>query len=544
MSDHKQDEYLAPSDYLGHTKDEAGFSKFENDGSFYFSKVDGDRVVFMSQGYTSEAGRDNGVESVKKNMVLEERYEVAQYENKWYVSLKAGNRQEIAVSPLLDTKEAAMALVPGANIAASETSQSADVLKSEDKEDDYLITKEYEGHPVNDKENNVALFKHENGQYYFALYNADGSVKLRSEGFETAKNRDQELSGVLKYHNDESMYSIIQKGKYSMRVLKDKNGNEVGRSGLIKEGAGQAGAKSVATGSVAPVAAAAGAGAALVGFLGNMDIGESSSSITKVNSTKTKYHGDDRYLAMSKYNDNLGNKSMIDGDFIQFSEGGKFYFGLLDSDGKMAIRSDGYASSADRDAAIKAASTGKYNGANYSILETREGKYYVLLRDGAHNEIGRSAAFSSRAQAVAFVPETTVTYQTVGGGGGAAVGFGAMASKASSAMAAAGASSFVAKAGGPVAAATATAFKAAPVIAPVAAKAAAAAGWGLVPWAAGLLLLPLLFLLKPVPALVALSPQVVAATAPPPPVIPPPIPPPAPKVQLIGPKAGVKTSGF
>jgi len=434
MSDHRQDEYLDPSEYLKHPADDTGFNKFEIDGSYYFSKLDGDDVVFMSQGYTSEAGRDNGIESVKKNMVLEERYEVAEYDGRWYVSLKAGNRQEIAVSPLFDSKAGAQALVPGGGASAG-TSE------------------------------------------------ASSSTADASSGISTAS-------------------------------------------------------------AAVPTVAAAGAGASLLGFLGTTQVSDSSSSITKVDSTKTKYHGDDIYLPMSKYNDNIGNKSMIDGDFIQFSEGGKFYFGLLDSDGKMAIRSEGYASSADRDAAIKAATGGKYNGANYSILETREGKYYVLLRDGAHNEIGRSAAFSSRADAVAFVPETRVTYQTVGGGGAKAVGFGALATKASSAMAAAGKSSFVAKAAGPVATATATAFKAAPVIAPVATKAAAAAGWGLVPWAAGLLLLPLLFLLKPAPVLVPLEPVAVAFTAPPPPVIPPPIPPPAPKVQLIGPKVGVKTSGF
>lgn len=442
MSDHNQDEYLDPSEYLKHAADDSGFSTFELDGSFYFSKQDGDRVVFMSQGYTSEAGRNNGVESVKKNMALDERYQLQQYEDKWYISLKAGNRQEIAVSPLYNDKASALALMPGGASAGASSSASA--------------------------------------------------------------------------------------------------GGSVAGSGAAS-GAGSGTASSGISG--APIAAAAGAGAALVGFLGKMDIGESSSSITKVDSTKTKYHGDDRYLSMSKYNDNLANKSTVDGDFIQFSEGGKFYFGLLDSDGKMAMRSDGYGSAADRDGAIKAASAGKYNGANYSILETREGKYFVLLRDGAHNEIGRSAAFSSRAQAVSFVPETRVVMQTISSSS-KTTEFGGLAAKASAALAAAGSSSFVAAAGGPVATATATAFKAAPVIAPVAAKAAATAGWGLVPWAAGLFLLPLLFLLKPAPTLVPLKPALVTFTAPPPPVIPPPIPPPAAKVQLIGPKVGPKVSGF
>ena len=67
------------------------------------------------------------------------------------------------------------------------------------------------------------------------MYNSDGSVKLRSEGFRTAKERDQELSGVLKFHDDEAKYKTISKGQYSMRVLYDETGREVGRSCLIKK---------------------------------------------------------------------------------------------------------------------------------------------------------------------------------------------------------------------------------------------------------------------------------------------------------------------
>ena len=90
MSDHRQDEYLDPSEYLKHPADDSGFNRFSEGGSYYFSRLDGDQVVFMSQGYTSEAGRDNGIESVKKNMVLDERYEVQEYDGRWYLSLKAG----------------------------------------------------------------------------------------------------------------------------------------------------------------------------------------------------------------------------------------------------------------------------------------------------------------------------------------------------------------------------------------------------------------------------------------------------------------------
>jgi predicted flap endonuclease-1-like 5' DNA nuclease len=106
--------------------------------------------------------------------------------------------------------------------------------KKKDKEDDYLSCNEYEGKEINDKENNVAMFKHDgDGQFYFAIYNPDNSVKIRSEGFKTAKERDQELSGVLKFHEDEAMYKTLTRGRYSMKVLYDASGREVGRSCLI-----------------------------------------------------------------------------------------------------------------------------------------------------------------------------------------------------------------------------------------------------------------------------------------------------------------------
>ena len=114
------------------------------------------------------------------------------------------------------------------------TTKKVSSISDKDKEDDYLSCKEYEGREINDKVNNVAMFKHDrDGQYYFALYNVDKSVKLRSEGFKTSLERDQELSGVLRFHDDESKYKTIKKGKYSMKVLYDDTGREVGRSCLI-----------------------------------------------------------------------------------------------------------------------------------------------------------------------------------------------------------------------------------------------------------------------------------------------------------------------
>ena len=102
------------------------------------------------------------------------------------------------------------------------------------KEDDYLVCGQYEDREINDKVNNVALFKHKNGKFYFAMYNTDGSVRLRSEGFPNAKQRDQELASVLKLRDNKDRYTREERGQFFMDVLHDETGREVGRSCLQK----------------------------------------------------------------------------------------------------------------------------------------------------------------------------------------------------------------------------------------------------------------------------------------------------------------------
>ncbi len=253
----KSDDYLACRVYESHMSDVSAdhkdFITFAHEGEHYFAWVDDGKIVMRSEGYTTEKARDNGIASVIKNRELEERFSIDEKAGYFFTVLKAGNHQEIARSCPHKEKSAARAWFPGAAVAAASAAVAAPLVSEvpkaavpepptpkpappKDKEDDYLACKEYEGRKVNDKQNNVALFKHDSdGQFYFALYDKDGDVKLRSEGFRTGKERDEELSGVLKYHNDESMYKRKEKGKYFMDILFDKTGREVGRSCLQKK---------------------------------------------------------------------------------------------------------------------------------------------------------------------------------------------------------------------------------------------------------------------------------------------------------------------
>lgn len=94
------------------TKD--GFAKFSHDNQHYFTYNKDGKVYFISQSYTSTDGRDNGINSVKKNMNNEARYSKAKTKSgKHYFSLKAGNNQEIARSRYFESSGAMAAAMTG-----------------------------------------------------------------------------------------------------------------------------------------------------------------------------------------------------------------------------------------------------------------------------------------------------------------------------------------------------------------------------------------------------------------------------------------------
>ena len=293
---HREDDYLAMSKYEGRppSKDHKGFGTFSEGDDHYFVLNDKAGKAFMrSEGYSSEKARDNGIESVKKNSSLRERWSISEMRNHFFLSLKAGNHQEIAKSGAYKTKgeaEAALnAWLGGGKAAAAgiasgvavatgvrrvisekrnelplgkvlkenrkvigekrnvigeksrkvigekrnvinETRNLLSSTRAGIREDDYLKCEAYKGHKVTDTKNNIAFFTGEDKQQYFVVYNRDGSVRLRSEGFQSTANRDDELKEVIKHMDNEKMYKTLKRGKYFINVLRDKSGREVARS--------------------------------------------------------------------------------------------------------------------------------------------------------------------------------------------------------------------------------------------------------------------------------------------------------------------------
>jgi uncharacterized protein YegP (UPF0339 family) len=249
--------------------------------------------------------------------------------------------------------------------STSGTSTHAEPTEEADVEDDYLPCKEYAGHKINDKVNNVAMFKHDNGQFYFAIYNADGSVRLRSEGFRTAQDRDKELSGALKNLNNAAMYSTMRRGNYSMSVLKDATGREVGRGCLEKD--------APAVAAAAPIAVAVAAAAA---------------AFTPPTPPVAAADVEDDYLVCKEYadhkiNDKVNNVAMFK------HHNGQYYFAIYHADGSVRLRSEGFKTSQDRDKELSGALRNLNNAAMYATV--RRGDHWLsILKDATGREVGRS----------------------------------------------------------------------------------------------------------------------------------------------------------
>ena len=75
-----------------------------NNGEFQFNlKADNGQVILSSEGYSAKAGCLNGIESVRKNSVDDDNYSRLEAKNgKYYFNLKAGNGQVIGSSQMYE----------------------------------------------------------------------------------------------------------------------------------------------------------------------------------------------------------------------------------------------------------------------------------------------------------------------------------------------------------------------------------------------------------------------------------------------------------
>ncbi|WP_427451803.1 DUF1508 domain-containing protein [Litorimonas sp. WD9-15] len=222
-----------------------GFNQFDEDGAYYFNYAQDGDVVLISESYTSARGRDNGVESVKKNMPLAARYKHHTHKNgKYYFDINAANHQEIATSRWYDSEGAAQdgakrlrgemplksALTAGAVGAAGLAAGAAVAARAANVEQDYKPLAFYQ-RQTEGREHGIETFTGDDGKHYFAYFEND-KIALISEGYPTKAARDTGVASVEKNIGIEKRYEYrgpLKNGKYDYR-LKAGNHKEIARS--------------------------------------------------------------------------------------------------------------------------------------------------------------------------------------------------------------------------------------------------------------------------------------------------------------------------
>jgi uncharacterized protein YegP (UPF0339 family) len=80
-------------------------TKTGKDGQYYFNLLaTNGQVILTSEGYTTAAAMNNGIESVKKNASDDNHFDREESKNgKYYFNLKAGNGQVIGKSQMYES---------------------------------------------------------------------------------------------------------------------------------------------------------------------------------------------------------------------------------------------------------------------------------------------------------------------------------------------------------------------------------------------------------------------------------------------------------
>lgn len=392
MAERELDEYKPVKFYSENTKlKQSGFSKFQVDDTYFFCRYVDSQVAIISQAYVSKAGRDNGIESVKKNEKIASRYKFIDRDGGLHgFALKAGNGQEIAISADFKTLSAAeraagrltgtvkakskskskakvptktrVAAKPKSSNAKSVTKAAA-FTPSDGRVENYKPLAFYETH--GGKADGFNSFEND-GAYYFN-YAENGKVILISESYTAKRGRDNGVASTTKNMRLKSAYEhhVHKTGKHYFDI-NAKNGQEVATSRWYTSGAAALTAAAVLRGEVAK----------------------------KTRATNVEQN----YMPIAFYKKNTtGQKE----GFESFKgEDNEYYFAYFENS-KIALISEGYPTATIRDKGLASVQKNMKIDKRYVYGTGADGKHGFALRAGNNKEIARSVAYGSAAAAAA-----------------------------------------------------------------------------------------------------------------------------------------------
>ena len=375
---------------------------------YFVLKDDSGTPILYSQGYGTSVARDNGIKTTIKNGIEASRYEKVEKDGKYSFILRAGNRQEIAKSPVFETiaeRDAAMnwlitntqsysekyGVTYDTKEVVTENTESfmidmpAPVVVKAIEEptlalkpnstnmqiDEYLPCESYAGHTESPADDFRTFQNAENNEHYFSMLSKTGKVVFRSEGYPTTAARDNGLASVQKNRDLKERYSTVEEDGKHYVILKAGNHQEIARSCPYDSTDAMYGLfPFMAAGSVAalsfddtPVVAAA---------------------VAEPEADRLV----DDYLPCEAYAGHSDSPAEGIRTFKSDTDG-QYYFSMIDGDGNVSMRSEGYPTVGARDNGVASVLKNRDNKDRYAEIE-EDGVHYVILKAGNGQEIARS----------------------------------------------------------------------------------------------------------------------------------------------------------
>jgi len=242
-----QDDYRDVKFYADNSKDvKEGFASFKEEGEFYFSFKVNDEVYLLSEGYSSDRARNNGINSVEKNIKNKDRFKMMDpIGGKHYFVLRAGNNQEIAKSINFNSAgdaEAAITLLSsgggsGLNMASISIDKPLPPKEKEEKKKrkkrsttkkpapEKTILQEGK-YPIGGI--SYQIFRSSNEKHYFTFRTPEDKAVLLNanvSGFKTLDEAKTRVEEVLKYGLIEKNYEgkTTRNGKYYFYLKNSEN---------------------------------------------------------------------------------------------------------------------------------------------------------------------------------------------------------------------------------------------------------------------------------------------------------------------------------
>ena len=243
-----------------------------------------------------------------------------------------------------------------------------------------------------------------NGAYYFH-YNRNGKVVLISEGYASRRARDTGLASVQKNMKLASAYQYRQhkNGNFYFDIHA-ANGREIATSRWYRSrtlASGAAGSISSGTPLAAgkPKAAAKPRTRTTTRATTRPKAATKTRAAARPKTTKaktTKRNVEQNYMPVAAYR--KATKGKQDGFESFKGEDGEYYFTYFEN-GKIALISEGYPTTAARDTGLASVQKNMKIAKRYVYGKGADGKDGFILRAGNHKEIARSVGYASAAAA-------------------------------------------------------------------------------------------------------------------------------------------------